>query len=119
MPAIKKDIGVCPLGHGTPDNHTEYHEIYSPQDLVDAQHMGFGFHGGRAVHAKGIVLEGTFTPDPQASTLTTARHLQKDSSDILVRFSNFTSLLDIADNLKDANARGFALKFLMPDGFTT
>jgi catalase len=110
METIRETTGVCPLGH---------HEIYSPQQLIDAQHKAFGFYGGRTVHAKGIIFEGTFTPDPQASILTTARHLQKENSNILVRFSNFTSLLDIPDNLKEANARGFALKFLMPDGFTT
>lgn len=115
METIEEKVGVCPLGHG----QNTFHAIYTPEQLVDAQHKGFGFHGGRAVHAKGIVLEGTFTPDPQAAMLTTARHLQKESSDILVRFSNFTSLLDIADNLKDANARGFAIKFIGSGGFTT
>jgi len=119
MNTIEEKTGVCPLGHHGTFSQSEFHEIYTPQQLVEAQHKGFGFHGGRAVHAKGIILEGTFTPDPQASALTTARHLQKEGSDILVRFSNFTSLLDIPDNLKDANARGFAIKFIGADGFTT
>jgi catalase len=119
MTTTEEKTGVCPLGHHGTFSQSEFHEIYTPEQLVEAQHKGFGFYGGRAVHAKGIVLEGTFTPDPQASTLTTARHLQKESSNILVRFSNFTSLLDIADNLKDANARGFAIKFIGRDGFTT
>lgn len=119
METIEEKKGVCPLGHHGPDNENKFHEIYTPEELVDAQHKGFGFHGGRAVHAKGIVLEGKFTPDPQACRLTIARHLQKDVTDIVVRFSNFTSLLDIADNLKEANARGFAIKFIGPYGFTT
>ena len=108
---------VCPLGHGAHEN--KFHEIYTPAQLVDAQHKGFGFYGGPSIHAKGMILEGTFTPDPQASTLTIATHLQNERSDIVVRFSNFTPLLDIADNLKEANARGFAIKFIGPYGFTT
>jgi catalase len=121
MKTIEEKIAVCPMGmgHDTTDGQNKFHEIYTPEQLVDAQHKAFGFYGGRVVHAKGIILEGTFTPDPQASTLTTARHLQKESSDIIVRFSNFTSLLDIPDNLKEANARGFSIKFSGPGVFTT
>lgn len=121
MKTIEEKRDVCPLGmtRDTPYSQNKLHENYTPEQLVDAQHKVFGFHGGRAVHAKGIIFEGTFTPDPQAFTLTIARHLQKESSDITVRFSNFTSLLDIPDNLKEANARGFAVKFSGPGGFTT
>lgn len=119
MTTIEQKTGVCPLGHQGIFSQTEFHEIYTPEQLVEAQHKGFGFHGGRAIHAKGIILEGTFTPVPTASALTMARHLQKENSNILVRFSNFTSLLDIADNSQDANARGFAIKFIGRDGFTT
>jgi catalase len=119
MNTIKEGVCVCPLGHHAPGSENKFHEIYSPQELVDAQHVGFGFCGGRVVHAKGIIFEGTFTPGPQASTLTTARHLQKESSDILARFSNFGPHLDIPDNSKEADAHGFGLKLSMPGGFTT
>jgi catalase len=121
MKKMEEKMNVCPLGmgHDAPHSENKFHEIYTPEQLVEAQHKGFGFHGGRAVHAKGIILEGTFTPGPQASTLTIARHLQKETSDIIVRFSNFTSLLDIPDNLKEANARGFAIKFLGSGDFST
>src|ERR1700712_5537898 len=106
MKTIEEKSGVCPLGHHLQYVEKDFQEIHTPQELVEAQHLGFGFHGGRAVHAKGIIFEGTFTPDPQAAILTSARHMQKEPSHLLVRFSNFTSLLDIADNLKAANARG-------------
>jgi catalase len=121
MKTIEDKIDVCPMGMGqhVQNSQNKFHEIYTPGQLVDAQHKGFGYHGGRAVHAKGIILEGTFTPAPQAATLTVARHLQKERSNIIVRFSNFTSLLNIPDNLKEANARGCAIKFLGTDGFTT
>ncbi len=91
----------------------------TPAQLVDALHSAFGTHQARAVHAKGIILEGEFTPDPNASSLTKAMHLQKTKSKIVVRFSDFTGIPDIPDNVGGANPRGFAIKFLMPDGQTT
>jgi catalase len=91
----------------------------TPGQLVDALHSAFGDHHVRAVHAKGIILEGTFTPSPQAATLTKAFHLQKQKSKVIVRFSDFTGIPDIPDNAGPANPRGFAVKFLMPNGTST
>ena len=91
----------------------------SPNDLVDALHTTFGDNHSRAVHAKGIVLEGLFTPDGSAAALTKAAHLQSAASKVTVRFSNFTGIPDIADNNGAANPRGLAIKFSMPGGFTT
>lgn len=91
----------------------------SPADLVAALHTAFGDHHARAVHAKGIILEGTFTPDKNAATITKAKHLQKQPSKVIVRFSNFTGIPDIPDNIGAANPRGFAIKFMLPDGTTT
>ena len=91
----------------------------SPAQLVDALHSAFGKHPARAVHAKGIILEGDFTPNAHAASLTTAAHLQKTRSAITVRFSDFTGIPDIADNIGLANPRGFAVKFRLPDGSTT
>ena len=91
----------------------------SPAQLVDALHTAFGNHHARAVHAKGIVLEGNFHPDPGASSITTAFHLQQEASKITVRFSDFTGIPDIPDNIGAANPRGLSIKFSMPDGKTT
>lgn len=91
----------------------------SPAQLVDALHTAFGNHQARAVHAKGIILEGEFTPDANAGSLTKAMHLQKEKSRIVVRFSDFTGIPDIPDNVGGANPRGFAIKFIMADGQTT
>jgi len=88
----------------------------SPAELVDALHTAFGNNHSRAVHAKGIILEGTFTPDKEAAKLTKAPHLQKKSSKVVVRFSNFTGIPTIPDNIGAANPRGLAVKFLMDDG---
>lgn len=91
----------------------------SPGQLVDALHAAFGDHHSRAVHAKGIILQGTFTPSPQAASLSKAIHLQKKSSKVTVRFSDFTGIPDIPDNSGLANPRGLAIKFQSDDGSTT
>lgn len=91
----------------------------TPGQLVDALHAAFGDHHSRAVHAKGIILEGTFIPDKQAATISKAFHLQKKSSKVTVRFSDFTGIPNIADNSGSANPRGMAIKFQMDDGITT
>ncbi len=91
----------------------------SPAQLVDALHTTFGNHHARAVHAKGIILEGEFTPDPKAATLTTAFHLQEMHSQVIIRFSDFTGIPDIPDNAGAANPRGISIKFKMDDGKTT
>ncbi len=91
-------------------------ETFSPGQLVDALHAAFGTHVARAVHAKGIILEGTFEPDPRAATLTTAAFLQRIPSAVTLRFSDFTGIPTIPDNIGDANPRGFAVRFTLPDG---
>ena len=90
-----------------------------PAQLVDALHTAFGNHHVRAVHAKGIILEGEFIPDAGAETLSKAFHLQKRRSKITVRFSDFTGIPDIPDNMGAANPRGLAIKFRLDDGQTT
>jgi catalase len=91
----------------------------SPGELVDALHTTFGQHHARAVHTKGIILEGIFTPDKGAAALTKAFHLQRESSKVVIRFSDFTGLPAIPDNDPAANPRGMAIKFRMADGRTT
>ncbi|MES5486203.1 catalase family peroxidase [Bradyrhizobium sp. INPA03-11B] len=89
----------------------------TPEQLVDALNGVFGKHpGARAVHAKGIVLEGTFTPAAQASSVSKAPHLQSTTVPITVRFSDFAGIPDIPDNHELASPRGFAIKFKLPDG---
>jgi len=91
----------------------------TPKDLVDALHTAFGDHHSRAVHAKGIILLGEFTPDASAGTITRAPHLQRVRSQVTVRFSDFTGIPTIPDNDPAANPRGIAIKFTLPDGTAT
>ena len=58
-----------------------------------------GVHSGfRPAHAKGILLTGTFTPSSEAASLTRAPHLQRNSTPVMVRFSNFAGIPAVADN---------------------
>lgn len=91
----------------------------SPGQLVDALHTTFGEHHARAVHTKGIILEGVFTPDKDAASLTKAFHLQQEASQVTVRFSDFTGIPTIPDTNPAANPRGLAIKFRMADGRST
>jgi catalase len=72
-----------------------------------------GVHPGfRPAHAKGILLKGIFTPSSQAASLTRALHLQRNSTPVTVRFSDFAGIPTIADNdPQGAGPRGFAVRF--------
>jgi catalase len=72
-----------------------------------------GIHPGfRPAHAKGILLRGSFTPSPEAASLTRAPHLHRNSTPVTVRFSNFAGIPTIADNDRQAaGPRGFAVRF--------
>jgi catalase len=72
-----------------------------------------GVHPGfRPAHAKGILLTGTFTPSPEAASLTRAPHLHRNSTPVTVRFSDFAGIPTVADNdPQGAGPRGFAVRF--------
>jgi len=86
-----------------------------PQQMTNAYYSAFGDNHSRAVHAKGILVEGTFTPDPAARAVTKARLFAGGQIRVLARFSDFTGIPTIPDNTGDADPRGFAVKFLVPD----
>ncbi len=88
----------------------------APQQMVNALYSAFGDNHSRAVHAKGILAVGTFEPSADAATLTKSKIFAGKSMPVLVRFSDFTGIPNIPDNIGDANPRGFALKFSLPDG---
>jgi catalase len=91
-----------------------------PVALVDQFNTMFGVHPGfRANHAKGWVFEGTFTPAPTASALSSAAHLQSAAVPITVRFSNGGGLPDMPDDHPSYRTRGMAIKFQLPAGGNT
>jgi catalase len=82
------------------------------QDLLEQFDAIFGLHPGfRPAHAKGILLAGTFTPAPDAVSLTKASHLTRESTPVSARFSNSTGVPVIPDNDPNANPRGLAIRF--------
>jgi catalase len=81
-------------------------------DLLAQIDAMFGPHPGyRALHAKGMMLTGTFTPSIEALSLTRAPHLTRGSTPVTVRFSDGTGLPSIADNAPEANPHGLAIRF--------
>ncbi len=84
-----------------------------PGQLVRDFHGVFGEHHARAVHAKGVILQGWFTPTAEARMLSAAELFTRPSP-VTVRFSDFTGLPDIPDTSGNASPRGFAIKFRLP-----
>src|SRR5947209_5518792 len=91
----------------------------TPQEAVDAANGAFGRHPGyRALHAKGVLCQGTFTASGEAAELTRAAHLQSGSAlPATVRFSNGAGKPDSADYAPDPP--GMAIKLYLPDGSRT
>jgi catalase len=90
-----------------------------PEQIVDTMNMLFGKHPGfRSAHAKDIVCEGEFTPDPAASTLSRAPHLHGKPVRVTVRFSDSTGVPNIPDGAPDASPHGMAVKFHLPEAST-
>jgi catalase len=87
-------------------------EIIEGFDKVDG-----GIHPGfRPAHAKGILLTGAFTPSPDAASLTRAPHIQRGSTPVTARFSNFAGIPNVPDNdPQAASPRGFAVRFHLAD----
>jgi len=72
-----------------------------------------GIHPGfRPAHAKGILLTGVFTPSSKAASLTRAPHIQRNSTPVTVRFSDFAGIPTVPDNdPQGASPRGCAIRF--------
>jgi catalase len=94
--------------------------VSTPQQMVNALHAAFGKHpNARAVHAKGIILIGSFTPAASAKDLSKAPHLQNETVPVTFRFSDFTGIPDISDVNGESMPRGLSIKFHLPDGTST
>jgi catalase len=90
----------------------------TPEEALAAINDVFGKHPGyRALHAKGALLQATFTATPAAAALTRAAHMQGAPVPALVRFSNGAGNPHKGDNAADV--RGMAVKFTLPDGSRT
>ena len=91
---------------------------YTPQQAIDVANSVFGRHQGyRALHAKGTLCAGEFTPTARAHELTRAAHMQGPEVPATIRFSNGSGDPNHADWAPDP--RGLAIKFYLPDGSRT
>ena len=82
------------------------------QELLNQFDAIFGLHPGfRPAHARGIMLTGTFTPAPEAASLTRAPHITRPSTPVTARFSSSTGLPLLPDSDPSANPRGLAIRF--------
>ena len=90
--------------------------IHLGNDLIAQFDAIFGLYRGfRPAHAKGVLLTGTFTPSPEARSLTRAPHITRASTPVTARFSNSTGLPSLPDNDLNANPRGLAIRFHLAD----
>jgi catalase len=88
------------------------------EQIVDSLNDIAGRHEGfRAVHAKGTLCAGTFTPTPEAASVCRAAHFQDGELRAHVRFSNGSGNPHGRDGAQDG--RGMAVKVYLPEGGTT
>jgi catalase len=68
--------------------------------------------GSDPAHAKGILPTGLLSPSPEAASLTRAPHIQRNSTPVTVRFSDFAGIPTVPDNdPQGASPRGCAIRF--------
>ena len=77
--------------------------------VVDAMNKVFGVHPGfRTVHAKGMVVEGSFRGTPDGAALSRASLFDGSTIPVTVRFSDAGGVPTIPDGSADANPHGMA-----------
>ena len=86
-------------------------------EIVDSLNTRYGVHPGfRSNHAKGIVVEGSFTPTPEAADLTPSPIFAGPALPVTVRFSDASGLPDLHDAAVVARPHGMSIKFHLPNG---
>ncbi|MDR3463704.1 MAG: catalase family peroxidase [Beijerinckiaceae bacterium] len=87
------------------------------EQTVDTLNKIWGSHPGfRANHAKGVVVEGSFTPSIEGAKLSKAILFQGKASAVTVRFSDSGGLPTLPDGAGPANPHGLSVKFHLADG---
>jgi len=87
------------------------------EQIVAALNKVWGDHPGvRANHAKGVVLEGVYTPSPVGRTLSKAALFTAASVPVTVRFSDSSGAPNMPDGAPAANPHGMAVKFHLASG---
>jgi catalase len=118
MTAIKLLIGLAALAMVPTSAWAQDQDV--EVQVVDAMNRVFGAHPGfRAIHAKGVVVEGSFKGAPDAAALSRATLFDGRTISVTARFSDSTGIPTIPDGSPDANPHGMAIKFHLPDGSET
>ena len=92
-------------------------EASTAEQTIDVMNKLWGKNPGfRANHAKGVVVEGSFTPSKEAAALSKASLFAGPAVPVTARFSDATGLPTIPDGSAKANPHGMALKFKLADG---
>jgi catalase len=101
-----------------PDSSATAPAASLPQQIADAiVKLNGGIHTGfRFMHAKGIVVSGTFTPSKEAKSLSSAAHFGGPPVPVTVRFSDGTGIPNIPDTDPRGGPRGIAVRFNIPGG---
>jgi catalase len=87
------------------------------EQIIETMNKVFGtYPATRANHAKGIVLEGAFTPGPEGAGLSKAALFRAPNTPVTVRFSDSTGVPTIPDGDPNANPHGMSIKFRIPGG---
>jgi catalase len=92
-------------------------ETSTAEQVVAVMNKLWGQHAGkRANHAKGVVLEGVFTPSPEGRALSKAALFSGAQVPVTVRFSDSTGMPALPDGAAAANPHGMAIKFHLATG---
>ncbi|GEP11492.1 catalase family peroxidase [Methylobacterium gnaphalii] len=92
-------------------------ESSTAEQTIDVMNTLFGKHAGiRANHAKGAVVEGSFTPSKEAASLSKASLFKGPAVPVTARYSDATGVPTIPDASAKANPHGLAVRFKLPDG---
>jgi hypothetical protein len=89
-------LAACMANHATAQvmvNATPAKE--TPLSMVNALHAAFGEHHDRAVHTKGTILEGSFTPAVDARAITIEPIFTGGGLPVIARFSLFAGVPDL------------------------
>ena len=81
-------------------------------ETVDTMNTLWGRHPGqRANHAKGVVVQGSFTPSAGAAAISKAGIFAGGAIPVIVRFSDSTGLPTLPDGDVNANPHGMSIRF--------
>jgi catalase len=105
-------VGLASAIRVSADDAPAAQQVPLPVALVNALNkLSNGPHKGfRANHAKGVMVEGTFTPSPSAASLTKVSYFTQRVP-VLVRFSDTTGVPTLPDADPNASPHGMAIRF--------